>query len=180
MRRVLMVALALGVAATVVVAVLYGLAPPATRVKVGTRAPDLNLPQITGGPPRSLPGLGRAPVMLVIFDLRLPHASYVLGDLERMNRRYVARGLRVVAVSLDADAGPVRATAAEANVTFPILHDPGGVALRDTYGVPSGFMAYLISPTGVLEQVYRGPLDWRSIEVRERLEAHLAPPPPGW
>jgi peroxiredoxin len=180
MRHVLAVALALVVAAALVVGAMYATAPPATRVKVGDRAPALTLPQLTGGAPVSIPGLGQAPVILVIFDLRFPNAAYRLTEIDRMNRRYVTRGLRVVGVSLDAETEPVRTAAAMAGVTFPILRDPGGAALRETYGVPPDFRAFLISRTGVVDAVYRESFNWRRNEVREQLEAHLAPPLPTW
>lgn len=180
MRRVLAVALALAVAAALVVGALYATAPRATRVKVGDRAPALDLPRLSGGPPAPIPGLGQAPVVLVFLDPRSPRAAWWLADLERLHRRYGPRGLKVAVVSLDADVAPLRAAAEAAGVTFALLHDPGGAALRDTYGIPPGLLAYVIGPTGLVEAVYRGAFEWRGPEVRERLEAHLAPAPPGW
>jgi peroxiredoxin len=180
MRRVWAVALTLAVAAALVVAALYATAPAATRVKVGDRAPALSLPRLAGGPPEPTPGLGRSTVVLAIFDPRTSPTAFRLGDLERLHRRYGPRGLRVVGVSLHADAAALRAAAEAVGVTFPLFRDPGGVALHDTYGVPSGFLAYVIAPTGVVEGVYRNTFDWRADDVRERLEAHLQPAPPGW
>ena len=180
MRRGLYAALAVTVAAAVVLAVLYATAPPATPVKVGDRAPTLSLPTISGDTPVPIPGLGQAPLVLVIFDLRSPSATLQLADLERLHRRYWRRGLKVVGVSLDAELAPLRAAVEKSEASFPILRAPGGVALQGSYGVPAEFLAYVIAPTGVVEGIYRGPFDWRATEMRARLEAHLLPPPPGW
>jgi peroxiredoxin len=180
MRRVLAVALALAVAAALVVAALYATAPEALRVKVGDRAPALSLPVLAGGTSQPLPGLATAPLVLVIFDPRTPPSPALVGDIERLHRRYGPRGLRVVGVSLDPDVAALRAASEAVGVTFPILRDPGGAALRDTYGVPSGLLAYVIAPTGIVASAHRHSFDWRAHDVRASLEAQLQPAPPGW
>jgi len=177
---VLAILLGAAVAVVVVMAAVYATAPRATRVRVGDRAPALSLRPLSGGAPMPIPGLGQAPVLLVLLDSGWPNATRQLADVERLQRRYLTRGLRVVGISLDLTAAPMLVEAERATVTFTLLHDPGGTALRGTYGVPRALEVYLIAPSGVVEAVYLDGFDWRQAEVRERLEAHLAPPPPGW
>jgi len=175
-------ALALGVAvAAVVIAVgLYTRAPRATRVHVGEKAPDFYLPT-TGpsAPPLSLAVLRGGPTVLIFLDTRWEGSGRYMRYLERMHRRYLKRGLRVVAVATDPDPAAVAAFSATNNLTFPILSDPGGKALAAGWGTPQDPEAYLIDPQGRVERVFTSRLDWSDPATKEMLERHLERPQPG-
>jgi cytochrome c-type biogenesis protein len=70
--------------------------------------------------------------------------------MDTLLERHGARGLRVVAVSVDVGSdAPVRRTAAQYGVTFEIAHDPDGEIERrfPAIGVPA---SYLIDRDGTL------------------------------
>jgi len=98
-------------------------------------------------------------------------------EIEKLQRQYRARGLRVVAVSIDRGGdGAVRAFIRRMGVTFTVVHDStGGIerAFRAT-GVPESF---LISGDGHLRWHRAGPLDLKSRELRDALRAELVAAP---
>ncbi len=97
--------------------------------------------------------------------------------MERAYRDYKARGLEILAVSLDggSEAGiatKVKIFMAELGLTFRALLDPKGEVVRAyrLRGIPTTF---LIDRTGVIRAVEVGFRDWASPESREKIEALL-------
>jgi thiol-disulfide isomerase/thioredoxin len=94
-------------------------------------------------------------------------------DLERLHREYGARGVRVVAVSVDdgSDEKVARFARAE-KVTFAVAHDAGGRVQRlyETVGVPE---TYLVSTDGKLLWRKAGALSHGAPEARAALDAAL-------
>lgn len=95
-------------------------------------------------------------------------------DLERIHRDYGARGLRVLAVSVDADGDDtkIRDFIGRYSATFSIGHDPEGT-IRDRYqslGIPE---SYLISPDGKLLFRNPGAFPEGAATVRAAIEAAL-------
>jgi peroxiredoxin len=163
----------------VVIAVLYARAPRATRLHAGETAPDFTLPAATGGPPVRLSDLRGGPTVLVFFDTRWQGSDAYLQYLERMNRRYRARGLRMTGVALDSDVNRVRQFVARNQLTFAVLSDPFAAALHTSYGTPRDPEAYLLDGQGRVLQAFTERIDWSDRELRETLEKHLQPPPLG-
>ncbi len=95
-------------------------------------------------------------------------------DLERIHRDYGPRGLRVLAVSVDADGddAKIRDFIRRYAATFSIGHDPEG-AIRDRYqslGIPE---SYLISSDGRLLFRNPGAFPEGAANVRAAIEAAL-------
>ena len=95
-------------------------------------------------------------------------------DLERIHRDYGPRGLRVLAVSVDADGDDrkIRDFIGRYSATFSIGHDPEGT-IRDSYqslGIPE---SYLISPDGKLLFRNPGAFPEGAANVRAAIEAAL-------
>jgi len=172
-------AVALVVAAVVVIAGLYARAPRATRVHAGEIAPDFTLPPATGGPPVRLSDSRGHPTILVFFDTRWPGSDAYLRYLERLHRRYRARGLRLTGVALDSDVDVVRQFVARNELTFVVLTDPFAAALHTSYGTPRDPEAYLLDAEGRVLAAFTERIDWSTQEFLERLEKHLQPAPPG-
>lgn len=95
------------------------------------------------------------------------------GDLERLHRDYGARGVRVVAVSVD-ESGDERVArfAKTEGVTFTIAHDPEGRVQRlyQTVGVPE---TYLVSGDGKLLWRHGGALRNGAADAREAIDRAL-------
>lgn len=173
-------AVALAVAALVVIAGLYVRAPRATRVHVGEMAPDFTLPALIDGSPATFSSLRGGPMLLLAVDTRGPGTDAYLRYLERMYRRYRARGLRMVAVCLDTDLPSARAFVARNELTFTLLADPAGATVSKLYGAPREPEAYLLDPEGRVERVFTERIDWSDPATKQALERHLGPPLPGW
>jgi len=94
-------------------------------------------------------------------------------ELEQLHRDYEAKGLRVLAVSVDMgnDAG-VRDFVAEHGATFTIGRDAQGRMQRlyQTVGLPETF---LIAPDGTLIWRHFGALEPGSAELRSRIDQAL-------
>ena len=167
------------VALAVVVGVWYARAPRATRVKAGGTAPDLELPADPGRPPLRLSDMQAPAVLLVLFDTRWPGSGAYLLEVERLHRRYVQRGLRVLGVAVDDPGRDVGGVLNSLGITFTVVNDPGGRALSAAYGAPPAFEAYLLGPRRVVQTVYVDQLDSRSRTVREEVERLLPGTDPG-
>lgn len=96
------------------------------------------------------------------------------ADLERLQRDYAPRGVRVVAVSVD-ESGDERVArfATTEGVTFTIAHDPEGRVQRlyQTVGVPE---TYLVSGDGKLLWRHGGALRNGATDAREAIDRALA------
>lgn len=174
------VVIGVAVAAAVAVVGLYARSPRSTKVHVGELAPDFRLPTLgPTAPPTSLSLLRGGPTLLIFLDTRWQGSDAYMRYLERMHRRYLKRGLRTLAVSVDADAAPVAAFIERNTLTFPILSDPGGAAIAKGYGTPRDPEAYLIDPVGRVEAVFTSRVNWSDPAFKEMLERHLERAQPG-
>ena len=179
LRRVAAALAAIVVAAAAVVAFLYFKGREATPLRPGDAIPDLELRTLAGAPARVRDNLGPA-VVVVFLDTRWPVMERYAQVLERLNRRYRQRGFRVVAIGLDDSADVLRDFAMRNGVTYPLLHDPGGRVTGPAWGTVSGPVAYVVDANGRVVAGHPTPVDWQRDEHRERIEALLPPPPPGW
>ena len=172
---------AIAVAVVAVLAFHYARSPATTPLRPGDEVPDVELRAVTdGAPARVRANLGTATV-IVFLDTRWPEMSRYAEQLERMNRRYRQRGLRLLAICLDESPDLLRDFIQRQAITFTMLHDPGGGATRAAaWGEVSGPAAYLVDRGGRVVAAYPKPIDWGRDEHRQRVEALLPPPPPGW
>ena len=79
--------------------------------------------------------------------------------MERLYRRLAPEGFELLAVSVDADAEPVRAFQERMALSFPILLDPDQEAARryQTFRFPESL---LIGPDGAVIERYVGAKEW--------------------
>jgi peroxiredoxin len=161
------------VAVALVLGVWYARAPRATRVKAGQAAPPLEIPGVPGRPPLRLAEVQAPAVLLVLFDTRWPQVGAQLLETERLYRRYVQRGLRVLGVAVDEPGQDVASVLNNLGITFTVVSDPGARALSVGFGAPPAFEAYLLGPGQAVEVVYVDDVDSRSRLVREQIERLL-------
>jgi peroxiredoxin len=172
-RRLLRILPQAAIAVAVVVAVAYLGSREATKVEPGDRAPDLELPSLGGASVSRLSDYRGRPILLLMFHSAAPFTQQETPDLERLNRSLMRRGLMVIGVDVDTDPVARDAFIRRNVVTFLVLLDPGAEAVRKAYEARRFPQRYLIDAGGTVRQVWLGPVDWTSREVREQIEAVL-------
>jgi peroxiredoxin len=171
------------VAAVVGVAVVVGFwwlrSPETTKVKVGDPAPDLELRSLGATEKSRLSSFRGRPVLLVMFLSNCHLCDAEMPEIERLNRMLLPRGLLVVGVSADEDRAALQGFVQRHQVTFPVLEDPGGHALREAWGSWKLPEAYLIDASGKVAAVWLGSVNWSGDAVRDAILKVLPPRKPG-
>ena len=163
----------------VVVGFWYFHSPESTKIKVGMQAPDLELSSVgSAGVKTRLSRFRGRPVLLVMYMAGCKSCEKDLYAVERLNREFLQKGLVVLGVAVDADPAKREDFIRRHEITFVVLEDTNGQAAREAYGSWQMPEAYLIDPSGVVDAVYLGSVNWRSPEVRERIERLLPKVPP--
>lgn len=135
-------------AAMLLLAVLAATSSDAADVQptVGHRAPDFTLRDPDGKPVQLSRVLGERAVLVNFWATWCPPCREEMPTMERAYRDYKARGLEILAVSIDAGdpkavAGRVKEFMAELKLTFPALLDSNGDVVRAyrLRGLPTTF-----------------------------------------
>lgn len=165
---------ALAVAGAIVVGFWWFQAPDATRVKVGQPAPPLQLTSLGATAATRLGQFRGRPVLLTMFASRCPLCEEELPRLERLHRELFKRGLVVLGVAADADASELARFVKRHELSFFVLHDPNGRALREIFGTSKLPETYLIDRDGIVRAVYQGRMRDKRDEIRQWIERQLA------
>ena len=88
----------------------------------GTKAPDFELKALDGKTFVLSEELARGPVVLAFFKVSCPTCQYAFPFLERLERSYGHKAVRIIGVSQNAPR-ETEAFAKEFGVTFPVLLD---------------------------------------------------------
>ena len=86
-----------------------------------------------------------------------------------MQRRMKAKGVTVLAVSVDVDENAYRQFVRDHNVNLLTVRDPSGKSngLYGTFKFPE---TYIIDRNGVMRRKFVGPVDWTQPDITEFLE----------
>lgn len=159
------------------VAAALGLAMAATAasVEVDQPAPEVDVRLLNGKLVKAKSLRGKV-VLTVIWATWSPAARMELGEVERLFAAYRARGLEVLALSIDEHVGEVREFWRTRGYTMPVAMRSD--AFFDRYGrVSTTPTYYIVDRAGILRHRIAGPAG------PERLDALLRPllaqPPPG-
>jgi cytochrome c biogenesis protein CcmG, thiol:disulfide interchange protein DsbE len=163
--------------ASVLLALLAACAHPDSTahsgVTVGDRVPSYAAATLTGGDVR----IGEPAddiTLLNVWATWCTSCREEMADLESLHRAYNARGVRVVAVSLDAGSNElVRRFVAREALTFTIVHDRDArlQSLFRVNGVPS---TYVIDRTGRLLWQHTGGLHGAMGAAQAMIDSALA------
>lgn len=156
----------------------YSRAPEATLVSAGDPAPELELDSLGGSRTRISSFRGKV-VLLAMFLSGCRHCEADAPELEKLHRAYVRRGLVIVGVGVDPDRESLRDFVDRHELTFFVLEDFDGRAVRAAYGSYRMPEAYLIDAEGRVDSVYLGGVDWLSPAIRGRIEKLLETVSPG-
>ena len=154
-------------------------APPA----IGATVEDFTLPDVNGKE-QSLNTLkGNKGTVLIFVAVQCPVSNAYNERMEKLAQNYKARGISVIGINANVseDANAVKAHAAQNNLTFPILKDPGN-KIADRLGATRTPEAYFLDPNNKL--LYHGRIDnskdvsgVNSSELRDAMDAALAGKP---
>ena len=97
--------------------------------------------------------------------------------LERLHRRFGARGLAVVGVNVREEREAVRRYAADLGLSFSLVLDPAGT-INATYGVVGLPTTFIVGRDGRAVALGVGPRDWGSDAALTLIHALLDEPPP--
>lgn len=93
-----------------------------------------------------------------------------------LQQKYAARGLRVVAVSVDEDEAKLRRFVADKGVALTVIHDPGG-AHAERWKPPKMPTAWLIGRDGAVAWVHAGYVEGDDAKVEAAIVKALGPQP---
>lgn len=151
-------------------------------VDVGTRAPNFIATDLQGRPV-SLEELKGQVVLLNVWATWCGPCRDEMPSMQRLHRELGPRGLKIVAVSIDAApgaadrsgnrGGDISQFARDLGLTFPIWHDPSGAVARTyrTTGVPE---SWVIDRNGVIQKKVIGATEWDSGSHPELIRRLLA------
>lgn len=92
--------------------------------------------------------------------------------MEKLYQTFKARGLEIVAVSIDRDKADVVRFVKKHGLTFPVLLDPD-FRVAGEYRVTGIPTHYFIDKTGVIRSREVGGRDWSKLETWKAVEALL-------
>jgi peroxiredoxin len=129
-------------------------APPA----IGATIEDFTLPDVDNKD-HSLKSLaGKNGTVLIFISVQCPVSNAYNERMEKLAQDYKTRGVNVIGINSNVteDAAAVKAHAAEHNLTFTILKDPGN-KIADKLGASVTPEAYFLDPNNKL--LYHGRID---------------------
>jgi cytochrome c biogenesis protein CcmG, thiol:disulfide interchange protein DsbE len=146
-------------------------------VAVGSRAPNFSAVTVDSAPrARTLADYAGQVVLLNVWATWCAPCRVEMPSMEALHRDFAAKGLRVVAVSIDQIAGPpqIREFARELGLTFEILHD-SSQAISRAYQVTGYPQSFVIGRDGTIRRKWIGAENWNSPSNRALVAALLAP-----
>ncbi|MGI8619178.1 MAG: peroxiredoxin family protein [Gemmatimonadaceae bacterium] len=147
-------------------------------VGVGSQAPNFTATTLDSVPgTKTLGDYEGQVVLLNLWATWCGPCRVEMPSIQNLHDAYASRGLRVVAVSVDAGGAEeqIRSFTDSLGLTFEILHDSAGAIQRAyrTTGVPE---TVVIGRDGVIRKRVRGAVHWDSPANRALVEQLLAKP----
>ncbi len=117
----------------------------------GTQAPDFELKAMDGRRFVLREELAHGPVVLAFFKVSCPTCQYAFPFLERLERAYGHKGVRIIGVSQN-DPKQTAAFTKEFGVTFPVLlDDTDRYPVSNAYGLTNVPSIFWITQHGEIE-----------------------------
>jgi len=156
-------------------------ASPVAAPSSGAEAPPFSATRMEGGT-ISLESLRGQVVLLDFWAVGCPPCRIEMPELEKIHRRYSAKGLRVLGITeMDPEHDDLVRAVAELGVTYPILLDPGA-RIANLYGVEAHPTSVVIDAQGITRFVNAGYLkgEEKDIEraIRKALDKAKSSPTP--
>jgi peroxiredoxin len=115
----------------------------------GAEAPSFMVTALDGKEVSFDTYLKKDPILLVFFATWCPPCRKEVPELIRLQGEYGAKGLKILAVSLDDSRSKVESFVKGKNITYTVFHDGNGTAgrLYNVLGIPTNI---LINKKGVI------------------------------
>jgi thiol-disulfide isomerase/thioredoxin len=148
-------------------------------VFVGSQVPEFRAKELGTPKYKTLADYKGQVMLLNIWATWCEPCRMEIPSLERLQQAYGAKGLKIVAVSIDdyVSEDSIRRYANNFGVTFEILHDP-------THAIERSFQAtgypetFVVGPEGTIRKKIIGPDDWNSLGNRALVAQLLGLPTP--
>jgi len=148
----------------------FGLPEAKKKVTVGNAALEFSLPDLQAKS-QMLP---KGDVILLNFWATwCPPCRQEMPSMVALSKKYAAKGLKVVAVSVDRDAKALKSFVAEYKLPFLVLHDIDS-AVAQNYGVYRYPETFLIDRNGHVQAHLIGAIEWMSAPMQENIENLLS------
>jgi peroxiredoxin len=180
-RKKPFVRIAVLVVATFLVGLIWVNRDKFTPLDVGSRAPDYSAVSLSGDTV-ALDSFRGDVVLLNIWATWCKPCVYEMPALQRLHENLGSRGLRIVAVSVDAapgvfgrfgqQGGNVAEFTQRFGLTFPVLHDPSG-GIQDRYQVSGLPTTYLIDRDGRIRRKVIGAVAWDEPAMADQIRTML-------
>ncbi len=168
MKRLLCIALATMSCVTV--------KPVSTETSVQQALDTLTLPGIEGQPSLKLAEQRGQVILLDVWATWCEPCKDALMAYQQLDTELHARGLRVYALSVDADRNDIVNFVKTNQLRLPVFHDVDGQMAQSQLGVKQMPTSFLIDRNGKLRAVHEGFGDRPIVALKQELEALLAEP----
>lgn len=137
-----------------------------------TTAPDFSVPGLHASPIRLRDFKGQV-IFLNFWATWCPPCREEMPSMERLYRRFRARGLTILALSIDSKGAEVVGPFVKSfGLTFPVGLDPK-MSVAGEYRMAGLPTSILIDRGGVIAAVAAGPRDWDSPAAHQVIETLL-------
>jgi cytochrome c biogenesis protein CcmG, thiol:disulfide interchange protein DsbE len=146
------------------------------QITVGSKAPDFSAQTMDASPiTKRLEHYKGEVVLLNVWATNCDPCRREMPSIEKLYADYKPKGLKVVAVSVDAPGmeQAIRDFTKEYNLTFDILYDPSG-AIQQKYQTTGYPESFVIARDGTIHKKWIGEDDWNSVGNRRLFDQLLA------
>jgi len=162
--------LVVGLIAAIGAAITMTLPEAPGSMSKGEQAADFQLPDLQG----SLQSLPKGEVVLLNFWATwCPPCRTEIPSMAKLHDTYAAKGLKIVAISVDKRSDDLANFVAEYRMPFQVLHDEAGSVAR-RYNVFRYPETFLIGRDGKVVHHLVGGIEWTSPSVIKTIEAMLS------
>jgi len=95
-------------------------------------------------------------VVLHFWATWCPYCRGEIGELTQLHMEWASKGVRVITISTDQDAGKLKQFLAKSPVPYPVIHDP---SIADQYAISGIPVTYVIGRDGRIVQRLDGASD---------------------
>lgn len=129
--------------------------PVAIGLGAGYRPPEFSAEDLSGTV-QSLGDHNGNVVVLHFWATWCPYCRGEIGELTQLHMEWASKGVRVITVSTDQDAGKLKQFLAKSPVPYPVIHDP---SIADQYAISGIPVTYVIGRDGRIVQRLDGASD---------------------